>query len=35
VTVKNLSDRLYVVDRAARHPAGPPRLVQAGLQARF
>jgi Fe(3+) dicitrate transport protein len=35
VAVKNASDRLYIVDRARGILPGPPRLVQAGLQARF
>jgi Fe(3+) dicitrate transport protein len=35
VTVKNLSDRLYIVDRARGILPGPPRLLQAGIQTRF
>jgi Fe(3+) dicitrate transport protein len=32
VTVKNLSDRVYIVDRTRGIQVGNPRLVQAGLQ---
>jgi Fe(3+) dicitrate transport protein len=35
VTVKNLADRLYIADRARGIVPGSPRLVQAGLSARF
>lgn len=35
VTVKNLSDRLYIADRARGILPGPPRLVQAGIITRF
>ena len=35
VTVKNLADRLYIVDRSRGILPGSPRLVQAGFTARF
>jgi len=35
VTVKNLLDALYLADRARGMIPGSPRLVQAGLSARF
>jgi Fe(3+) dicitrate transport protein len=35
VTAKNVLDRLYIVDRARGILPGPPRLIQAGIQARF
>jgi Fe(3+) dicitrate transport protein len=35
VTVKNLTDRLYIVDRSRGILPGNPRLVQAGVTARF
>jgi Fe(3+) dicitrate transport protein len=35
VTVKNLADRLYIVDRSRGILPGSPRLVQAGISARF
>jgi Fe(3+) dicitrate transport protein len=35
VTVKNLEDRLYIVDRSRGILPGSPRLVQAGFRARF
>jgi Fe(3+) dicitrate transport protein len=34
-TVKNLFDELYLADRARGMVPGPPRLVQAGVSARF
>ena len=35
VTVKNLTDRLYIADRSRGILPGPPRLVQTGLKFNF
>jgi Fe(3+) dicitrate transport protein len=35
LAVKNLLDRLYVVDRSRGTLPGPPRTIQAGLEVRF
>ena len=35
VTVKNLADKVYIVDRTRGIQVGSPRLVQAGLTVAF
>jgi len=35
LTVKNLTDRVYIVDRTRGIQLGMPRLVQAGVRVNF